>query len=76
MIQAEGKAGASRIVPRLAQCAVTVPQAEAPIIVTEFGAVDLAPLGIDARASALIALAPPAQHDPLSAAWREMRAAL
>ncbi len=76
MIQAEGKGGVSRVVPRLAQGTVTVAQAEAPIIVTEFGAVDLAPLSIDARAGALIALAPSVQRDPLSRAWRDMRAAL
>jgi acyl-CoA hydrolase len=76
MVQAEGKGGVSRVVPRLAQGAVTVAQAEAPIIVTEFGVVDLAPLGLDARASALIALAPPSQRDALAAAWREIRASL
>jgi len=76
MIQAEGKGGVSRVVPRLAQGAVTVAQAEAPIIVTEFGAVDLAPLGIDARADALVALAPPLQRGALFEAWREVRAAL
>lgn len=76
MIQAEGKGGASRVVPRLANGAVTIAQAEAPIIVTEFGAVDLGPLSVDARAAALIALAPPSQRDALSAAWRDMRAAL
>lgn len=76
MIQAEGKGGASRVVPRLANGAVTIAQAEAPIIVTEFGAVDLAPLSVDARAAGLIALAPPAQRDALSHAWRELRAVL
>jgi len=76
MIQAEGKGGASRIVPRLADGAVTVAQAEAPIIVTEFGVVDLAPLGLDARAEGLIAIAPPAHRDALAAHWKATRATL
>lgn len=74
MIQAEGR-GASRIVPWLSG-PVTVSRVDAPIVVTEHGTVDLAPLDIDARAAALTTLAAPAHRDVLAAAWREMRAAL
>ena len=74
MVQAEGR-GASRIVPRLSN-AVTVARADAPIVITEHGVVDLAPLALDARATAIIALAAPAHRDALAAAWAEMRATL
>lgn len=73
MVQAEGKGGVSRIVPRLTSHAVTVSRADAPIVVTEFGEVDLAPLDIDARAQALVALAPPAHRDGLLRSWRGLR---
>jgi acyl-CoA hydrolase len=76
MLQAEGKGGASRIVPRLKAHAVTVSRADAPIIVTEFGAVDLGPLDINARATALVALAPPAAREDLARAWSQMRATM
>jgi acyl-CoA hydrolase len=76
MIQAEGKNGASRIVPRLAHGAVTVSRADAPMLVTEFGAVDLAPLDLDARARALMELAPPHAREDLAREWRAMRAAI
>ncbi len=72
MLQAEGR-GASRIVPRL-QHAVTVARADAPIVVTEHGAVDLAPLALEERAAAVIALAAPVHRPALSAAWEQMRA--
>lgn len=71
MIQAEGR-GASRIVPRL-QNGVTVARADAPIVVTEHGAVDLAPLSLDERAAAIIGLAADRHRGALSAAWREIR---
>ena len=74
MVQAEGR-GASRIVPRLSN-AVTVARADAPIVITEHGVVDLAPLALDTRATAIIALAAPAHRDALAAAWAEMRATL
>lgn len=76
MLQAGGKGGVSRVVPRLGAQAVTVSRADAPIIVTEFGAVDLAPLDIDTRATALIAIAPPEARESLSRAWSEMRATM
>jgi acyl-CoA hydrolase len=74
MIQADGR-GASRIVPSLERPA-TVARADAPIVVTEYGAVDLAPLNIDDRANAIIALAAPAHQAALSEAWARMRTAL
>ncbi len=74
MIQAEGR-GASRIVPRLPG-PITVSRVDAPIVVTEHGAIDLATLDIDARAAALVSLAAPAYRDALVAAWKEMRTAL
>jgi acyl-CoA hydrolase len=74
MIQAEGKGG-SRIVPRLTG-PVTITRNDPPIVVTEHGLVDLAPLDIDARAHAIIELAAPAHRAGLQAAWNEMRAAL
>lgn len=76
MIQAEGKGGASRIVPRLANGAVTISRADAPIIVTEFGHADLGVLDIDQRARALIELAPPAARNRLAETWDEMRRSL
>ncbi|MDX2234933.1 MAG: acetyl-CoA hydrolase/transferase C-terminal domain-containing protein [Hyphomonadaceae bacterium] len=74
MIQAEGR-GASRVVPRLTG-PVTVSRVDAPIVVTEYGAVDLGPLDIDARAEAITSLAAPAYREKLRAAWRAMRSVL
>lgn len=76
MIQAEGKGGVSRVVPRLAAPAVTVSRADAPIIATEFGVADLAPLDTDARARTLMDLAPPAAREGLERAWADMRRSL
>lgn len=72
MVQAEGRDG-SRIVPRLGTPA-TIARADAPIVVTENGVADLAPLDLDARADAIIALAGPAHRSMLADAWRDMRA--
>ncbi|MGE0828759.1 MAG: acetyl-CoA hydrolase/transferase family protein [Hyphomonadaceae bacterium] len=72
-LQAEGKGGESRIVPRLSEGAVTVTRADAPIIITEHGAVDLNGLDMDARAEALAGIAAPAHRGVLSEAWRAMR---
>ena len=74
MIQAEGR-GVSRVVPKL-QTAVTVTRADTPIVVTEHGAVDLAPLTLDDRAGAIIALAAPAHRDALTGAWTDLRGKL
>ena len=72
MLQAEGR-GASRISPRL-ESAVTVARADVAIVVTEYGAIDLAPLALDARAAAIISLAAPAHRAALTATWQTMRA--
>jgi acetyl-CoA hydrolase len=75
-LHAQGKDGASRVVPRLSHGAVTVSRADAPIVVTEHGAVDLDDLDMDARAEGLIAIAAPEHRRTLKDAWREMRRAL
>lgn len=74
MVQSEGR-GVSRIVPLL-KTPATISRADAPIVVTEHGAADLAPLDLDARAAAVIALAAPAHRDALGEAWRAMRDAM
>jgi acyl-CoA hydrolase len=66
----------SRIVPRLAPNAVSVPRADMGVVVTEHGAADLRDLDVDGRAQALIAIAAPEHRDGLSNAWDEMRRAM
>jgi acyl-CoA hydrolase len=63
----------SRIVPRLAPGAVSVPRADMGVVVTEHGAADLRGLDLDGRAQALIAVAAPEHRDGLSNAWDGMR---
>lgn len=63
----------SRIVPRLAQNAVTVPRADMDVTITEHGLARLRGLDLDARAHALIAIAAPAHRATLASAWDEMR---
>lgn len=63
----------SRIVPRLAPGAVSVPRADMGVVVTEHGAADLRGLDLDGRAQALIAVAAPEHRDGLSNAWDQMR---
>lgn len=63
----------SRIVPRLAPGAVSVPRADMGVVVTEHGAADLRGLDLDGRAQALIGVAAPAHRDGLSDAWDAMR---
>jgi len=63
----------SRIVPRLAANAVSVPRADIGVVVTEHGYADLRGLNLDARAQALIAIAAPEHRSGLSDAWDEMR---
>jgi acyl-CoA hydrolase len=71
------KAGAiSRIVPRLAQDAVTIARADMGLVVTEHGAADLRTADIDARARALIGVAAPAHRPALESAWDKMRSAM
>jgi acyl-CoA hydrolase len=59
-------------VSRLNVNSVSVARADGPIIVTEFGAADLSLLDTQARARALINIAPPEAQDALRAEWREM----
>lgn len=66
----------SRIVPRLADGAVSVNRSDMGIVVTEHGSADMRGLDVEARAQALIGLAAPAHRDWLGAAWREMRSSM
>lgn len=68
--------GKSRIVPRLAPKAVSVPRADMGVVVTEYGAADVRELDLDGRAQVLIAMAAPEHRDGLSNAWDEMRRAM
>lgn len=72
MIQAEGKGGISRIVPRLTTPSVSITRADAPILVTEYGSVDLEPLDARAKATAIIALAAPAHRGYLANALKDL----
>ena len=65
--------GRSRIVPRLAPNAVSVPRADMGVVVTEHGAADLRGLDLDNRARALTAIAAPEHRDALANDWDEMR---
>jgi acyl-CoA hydrolase len=71
-ISARGKADVSRVVARLSG-PITLARTDAPIIVTEHGAADLAGLALDDRAQAIIAIAHPDDRAPLSSAWRQIR---
>ena len=71
MIACESKDGISRIVPRLTTPTVSISRSDAPILVTEQGSVDLAPLDVQARARAIIALAGPNHRDALARAWQD-----
>jgi acyl-CoA hydrolase len=67
--------GASRIVPRLGeQEVVSLPRADADIVVTEHGVAHLRDRSLDERAQALIAIADPAARDALANAWDALRA--
>lgn len=72
MIASEGKGGVSRIVPRLTTPTVSITRADAPILVTEHGSIDLEPLDVNARAKAIIALAGPSHQIALTKAWEDM----
>ena len=67
--------GASRILPRLDDThVVSLPRADADIVVTEHGVAHLRDRSIDERAEALIAIADPAARDALANAWDALRA--
>jgi 4-hydroxybutyrate CoA-transferase len=66
--------GASRIVPRLNEAhVVSLPRADADIVVTEHGVAHLRDKSIDERAEALIAIADPTARDQLANAWDAQR---
>jgi 4-hydroxybutyrate CoA-transferase len=67
--------GASRIVPRLDDTdVVSLPRADADIVVTERGVAHLRDKSINERAEALIGIADPAARDGLANAWDALRA--
>jgi 4-hydroxybutyrate CoA-transferase len=67
--------GTSRIVPRLDERhVVSLPRADADIVVTEHGVAHLRDRSIDERAQALIAIADPAARDELANTWDRLRA--
>jgi 4-hydroxybutyrate CoA-transferase len=66
--------GSSRIVLRLGEHdVVSVPRADADIVVTEHGAAHLRDRSLDERAEALIAIADPAARDELANGWDALR---
>jgi acyl-CoA hydrolase len=75
MVQSVGKQGEARIVPRLTTPSVSIARSDAPILVTEQGAIDLEPLDQDARAQAIISLAAPQHRADLMSAWAQQRGA-
>jgi acyl-CoA hydrolase len=75
-LPAAGRGGVSRIVPRLDTPTVSLPRADADIVVTEHGVADLAGPDLDARATHLIAIAAPEHRPALESAWREIRKGL
>jgi acyl-CoA hydrolase len=72
MIAAEGKNGASRVVPRLTTPTISIARSDAPIVVTEYGAIDLEPLDTNARAQAIMGLASPQHRPALLSAWQDI----
>lgn len=68
MIQAEGKDGASRIVPRLDTPTISIGRADSDVIVTEFGTAQLRHVAEADRPALMTALAPPAVRTSLQAA--------
>ena len=71
-----GRAGVSRIVPLLPPGPVGVARGDIDTVVTEHGAAHLRHLGVDARASALIAVAAPQHRQALEIAWHTLRRTL
>lgn len=67
VIQAQGRDGASRIVPRLTAPTVSVARADADTLVTEFGVAELRDLAEPELQAAIAALAPPAARASLLA---------
>jgi acyl-CoA hydrolase len=68
---------ASRIVASIGDPGlVSVQRGDLDIVVTEHGIADLRGLGVNARAAALTAIAPPDRRDELAADWAQRRDAL
>lgn len=63
----------SRITLRLHPDMVSLPRADASVVVTEYGVADLRWLDIDARAAALIEVAAPQFRDGLANEWDALR---
>lgn len=62
--------GGTRIVPRIDSAVVTVPRADADVIVTEFGIAEMRGRSIEQRVKAMIAIAHPDDRDALAEAAR------
>ena len=64
----------SRIVaPGAAAGPVSLSRMDIDVVVTEHGAADVRGLGYEARAEALVAVAPPDHRSDLAEAWRETK---
>lgn len=70
-----GKVPASRIVQSL-DGVISLPRQDIDVVVTEFGAADLRGRSVMERATRLIAIADPSQHETLETAWRAIAARL
>ena len=68
MIQAEGKGGVSRIVPRLDTPTISIGRADSDVIVTEFGIAQLRHVAEHDRPALMTALAPPTARPSLLSA--------
>ena len=67
---------ASRIVARLSSPTVSLPAADADLVITEHGIADVRGLSLDERAEALIEVAAPEHRGDLADAWAEIRRGL
>jgi acyl-CoA hydrolase len=78
VLPATGRGGSvSRIVPKLpAGTPVAITRADIDVVVTEFGVAEIADLGIDQRAEALIGIAAPPFREELAREWEAMRRAM
>lgn len=63
----------SRIVARMADGIVSLPRQMVDVVITEHGVADLRGLSVFERAEALIAVAAPGFHAPLSAEWDRIK---
>jgi acyl-CoA hydrolase len=66
----------SRIVPRLDTPTVSLPAADADLVITEHGIADVRGLTLDDRAEVLIGIAAPEHRPELADAWVEIRQGL